>query len=239
MQRLSVLLLLFAASVFAQYDDYPVGEYEYPHDRIVISPIKVVGGMDATKRDQGPKVDLVWVPGIDIQEIRYEHVGGSQGSFGWGPIVNVYLGLDSVKATSFAAGVYARLYAGLGTGSYVQMGLQYYLQTGTKLFDGAPHRIYLDEHDSVGTMLASTNVKVQGPQISPALGYQRLFGRKWILEGQMGITVGWYTVSNEGAPPKFDIRHTDAKGTIIGETYRNTSDWGGFFFAQIAGGYAF
>ena len=96
MKRLALVLPFLASAAFAQYDDYPVGEYTYRHHRVVVSPLKVFGGMDATKRDEGPKVDLVWVPGIDIQEIRYEFVDGPQGTFGWGPYANAYLGLDSL-----------------------------------------------------------------------------------------------------------------------------------------------
>jgi len=244
MRRFVLLLVLAASTTFAQYDDYPVGEYEYPHHRVTISPIKVFGGMDATKRDEGPKVDLVWVPGIDIQELRYEYVGGPQGTFGYGPIVNAYLGLDSVKATSVAAGAFGRIYSGLGSGSYVQMSLQYFVQTGAYLFDGNPHQIFVakpvktalgqDSTVQESQILPKTEVKVQGPQFSPVLGIQKIFDRKWILEGQMGFTVGWYTVEYPGAPSTFDIHQGETT-----ETYDATSDWGGFYFVQIGLGYAF
>lgn len=233
MKSLSVLFLAIATSTFAQYDDYPVGEYEYPHHRVVVSPIKVFGGMDAAKRDEGPKVDLVWVPGIDIQELRYEYVGGPQGTYGYGPILNLYLGLDSTKATSVAAGMYGRIYSGVGSGSYVQMGLQYYLQTSTYLFDGAQREILVGEALAPQT-LAKTEAKVQGPQLSPVLGVQKIFDRRWILEGQMGFTVGWYTVEYPGAPAKFEI----ARGETT-EVYEAGSDWGGFYFVQIGLGVAF
>jgi len=235
MSRSSLLVLALAAASFAQYDDYPVGEYEYPHHRITVSPVTLIGGMDPAKRDEGPKVDLIWVPGITIQEMRYEYVSGPQGTFGWGPIANAYLGLDSVKATSMAFGLFGRIYSGLGSESYVQMGLQYYLQTGTKLFDGGVRTIVNADGDSVG--VAKGEVKVQGPQLSPVLGYQKIFNRRWILEGQMGFTVGWYNIEYSGLPTKFTIaRSQDEDDT---ETYESTSDWGGFYFVQVGVGYAF
>lgn len=236
MKRLAIVLSFLASAALAQYDDYPVGEYDYRHHRVVVSPVKVFGGMDPTKRDEGPKVDLIWVPGIDIQEIRYEYVDGPQGTFGWGPIANVYLGLDSVKANSVALGLYGRIYSGLGTGSYVQMGAQYYYQLGTKLFDGQPHTIYtLGSNGADSLVLPSTEVSVQGPQISPVLGIQKIYDRRWIVEAQMGFTVGWYTTSWKApAPEKFEIRRGEAL-----ERYQTTSDWGGFYFVQLAAGVAF
>ncbi len=236
MKRLALVLPFLASATFAQYDDYPVGEYTYRHHRVVVSPLKVFGGMDATKRDEGPKVDLVWVPGIDIQEIRYEFVDGPQGTFGWGPYANAYLGLDSVKANSFAVGMYGRIYSGLGSGSYVQMGAQYYYQMGTKLFDGQPRTIFVvGSNGSDSLLLGSTEISVQGPQISPVLGIQKIYGRRWILEGQMGFTVGWYTTSWDApAPQKFEIRRGESF-----ERYQTTSDWGGFYFVQIGAGVAF
>ncbi len=235
MSRSPILVLAVAAVTFAQYDDYPVGEYEYPHHRITVSPVTLIGGMDPAKRDEGPKVDLIWVPGITIQEMRYEYVSGPQGTFGWGPIGNMYLGLDSVKATSMAFGVFGRIYSGLGAESYVQMSAQYYLQTGTKLFDGGVRTIVDADGDSVG--VAKGEVKVQGPQISPVLGYQKIFNRRWILEGQMGFTVGWYNIEYSGMPKKFTIaRSQDEDDT---ETYESVSDWGGFYFVQVGVGYAF
>lgn len=248
MKSLSVLCLAIATSTFAQYDDYPVGDYEYPHHRVVVSPIKVFGGMDAAKRDEGPKVDLVWVPGIDIQELRYEFVDGPQGTYGWGPIANLYLGLDSTKATSFAAGVFGRIYSGVGSGSYVQMGLQYYLQTGTYLFDGSPRPVQVavkngETVTETVMVLPKTEVKVQGPQLSPVLGVQKIFDRRWILEGQMGFTVGWYTVEYPGAPETFKV---DREGGAVPfreggstDTFQAGSDWGGFYFVQIGLGVAF
>lgn len=230
MKRLPFLLLALAAASFAQYDDYPVGEYEYPHHRITVSPLTIIGGMDAAKRDEGPKVDLIFVPGITIQELRYEYVDGAQGTFGWGPIANVYLGLDSVKATSYALGLFGRMYLGIGTGSYVQMALQYYYQTGTKLFDGGTREIYVGDVASLG----KGDVKVQGPQFSPALGYQKLFSHRWIVEGQMGFTVGWYDVEYDGVPKEFSVKLGDSE-----DNYASGSDWGGFYFVQIGLGYAF
>lgn len=229
MNRSTFLFLALASATFAQYDDYPVGEYEYPHHRITVSPVTVIGGMDAAKRDEGPKVDLVFVPGITIQELRYEYVDGAQGTFGWGPIANVYLGLDSVKATSFAAGLFGRMYMGIGTGSYVQMGLQYYYQTGTKLFNGTPREVTVGETP----VIASGNVKVQGPQLSPVLGYQKMFNHRWILEGQMGFTVGWYDVKYDGLD-KFTVKVGDSE-----DNYKSGADWGGFYFVQIGLGVAF
>ncbi|MCB9495411.1 MAG: hypothetical protein H6686_00800 [Fibrobacteria bacterium] len=234
MKSLSILLLTMTSLSFAQYDDYPVGEYEYPHHRIVISPLKVFGGMDATKRDEGPKVDLIWVPGVDLQEIRYEYVGGPQGTYAFGPLFSLYLGMDSVKATSFAGGMYGRIYSGLGSGSYIQMSAQYYLQTGTKLFDGQPRDIYVVRNGKRDTVkLAPTEVKVSGPQMSPVLGIQKIYDRRWLIEGQMGFTVGWYTVDWD-APSTFEI---DRTGSV--ERYQTTDDWGGFYFVQIGLGYAF
>lgn len=235
MNRSTLLVLALAAASLAQYDDYPVGEYEYPHHRITYSPLTLIGGMDAGKRDEGPKVDLIWVPGITIQELRYEYVGGAQGTFGWGPVLNLHLGLDSVKATGIAAGMFGRVYAGLGSGSYVQMGLQYYYQIGTKLFDGGSRTMLDAQGDSIG--IARGNVTVHGPQLSPVLGYQRIFNRHWVAEAQMGFTVGWYSVDYEDLPGKFSISRGSDETDI--DTYESTSDWGGYFFVQAALGYAF
>lgn len=235
MNRSPLFVLALVATSLAQYDDYPVGEYEYPHHRISYSPATLIGGMDPAKRDEGPKVDLIWVPGITIQELRYEFVDGPQGTFGWGPIADVYLGLDSVKANGGAFGMFGRVYSGLGSGSYVQMGLQYYYQTGTKLFDGGSRPMYDDTGKVIGT--ARGDVEVQGPQLSPVLGYQKIFNRHWILEAQMGFTVGWYTIEYSGLPSKFTIARGDDLNDL--ETYESTSDWGGFYFVQLAAGYAF
>ena len=229
MNRSTLLVLALAAASLAQYDDYPVGEYEYPHHRITVSPVTVIGGMDAAKRDEGPKVDLIFVPGITIQELRYEYVDGAQGTFGWGPVANVYLGLDSVKATSFAAGLFGRMYMGIGTGSYIQMNVQYYYQTGTKLFDGTPREVTVDGVP----VFASGDVEIQGPQLSPILGYQKMFNRRWILEGQMGFTVGWYDVKYDGLD-KFTMKVGESE-----DTYKSGADWGGFYFVQIGLGVAF
>ena len=224
MRRIALILLSCAGASLAQYDDYPVGQYEFPHNRIVVSPLKLMGGMDGSKRDEGPKVDLKWTPNIDIQEIRYEYVIGDEGTFGVGPMGSVYLGLDSLKVSSLAVGVYGRYYLGLATGPYAQFNLQWYQQAQTELHGG-------NAVDTFGNKLPVTKVDVSGPQFSPVLGYSALFGSHFILETQMGFSIGYYNVSMPNSV-------LTVGGSGLPKLYKSGSQWGGFYFVQLALGVA-
>jgi hypothetical protein len=224
MRGIALILLSCAGASLAQYDDYPVGQYEFAHHRIVVSPLKLMGGMDGSKRDEGPKVDLKWTPNIDIQELRYEYVIGDDGTFGVGPMGTFYLGLDSIKVSSWAVGVYGRYYLGLGTGPYAQFNLQWYQQTQTKLHDG-------NAVDTFGNKLPSTTVDVSGPQISPVLGYNAIFSNHFVLETQMGFSIGYYNVSMPNSV-------LTVGGSGLPKLYKSGSQWGGFYFVQLALGFA-
>jgi len=222
-RRLAPILLVAAASVMAQYNDYPTGEYEYAANRIVVSPVRVFGGMDPTKRDQGPRTNLAWTPNIDMIELRYERIVGADGTFGFGPLATYYPALDSVKATSWAAGVFGRYYMDLAHGGYVQFSAQWYDETGAKVRNGnAP--------DTLGKLLPVHDVTVSGPQVSPVVGYCYLVGEHLVLEGQMGFTLGDYTT-------------TVANGPVVTQgdphaVYKSGTSWGGFYFAQVSVGVA-
>jgi len=224
-RRLAAILLSIGGAALAQYDDYPVGQYEFCPNRVVISPIKLMGGMDATKRDQGPKVDLKWTPNIDIQEARYEYISGVEGTWGFGPIGSLYLGLDSVEVNSFAIGVFARTYLGLGSGPYAQFNLQWFHQAETKVWGGKAV-------DTSGTPRPDAIVNVSGPQLSPVLGYSAVFSQHLVLEAQMGFTFGRYSIEM----PNGDIYTKGSWG--LPRAYHAGSDWGGFYFAQLSLGVA-
>ena len=223
-RRFALILLACAGASMAQYDDYPVGQYEFPHHRIVVSPLKLMGGMDGSKRDEGPKVDLKWTPNIDIQELRYEYVIGDDGTFGVGPIGTFYLGLDSLKVSSWAAGVYGRYYLGLGSGPYAQFNVQWYQQAQTKVRNG-------NVQDTSGIPQAPTTVDVKGPQVSPVLGYSAVFRDRFVLEAQMGFTIGYYDIS---MPNSVLTRGN----TGLPKLYQAGQEWGGFYFVQLALGFA-
>ncbi len=227
MRRFALILLSLGGAALAQYDDYPVGQYEFSHQRIVVSPIKLMGGMDATKRDEGPKVDIRWTPNIDLQDIHYEYVLGVEGTLGIGPIATVYWGLDSVKANSFAVGAFARYYMGLASGPYAQLNLQWYQQYGTAVRDG-------NAYDTSGSkLLPNTRVNVTGPQVSPILGYNAIFSQHLVLETQMGFTIGHYDLQMPGGK-------IYTKGAWPGypKVYGPNNDWGGFYFVQVGLGVA-
>lgn len=239
MRRFLPILLGLVAGAMAQYNDYPTGEYEFSHNRIVVSPLKMVGGMDPGKRDEGPKVNLAWTPNIDMLEMRYEYVFGVDGTLSAGPLGTYYPALDSVKGTAFAAGVYGRYYLDLGRGPYVQFSAQWYNQSGTQVRDGkAP--------DTSGNILPTHEVKVSGPQISPVLGYCKLVGDHLVLEAQMGFTLGYYDVAVTDGPvttrgPHFLTYDGDGNPKeTYGEpkVYQSGSSLGGFYFAQLSLGVA-
>lgn len=221
------ILLGFAGAVLAQYNDYPTGEYEFSKNRIVISPLKLVGGMDAAKRDEGPKVNISWVPNVDILDARYERILGIDGSIGVGPLATYYAdwGSDSVKASAWAAGLYGRYYLDLASGGYVQFSAQWFNQSGAKVRNGSGK-------DTSGRSLSDVTVDVSGPQFSPVIGYSHIFGKHLILEGQMGFTIGSYNRNVSGSP----VVTKGMYGTH--KIYENGADWGGFYFAQVALGLA-
>ena len=232
MRRFLSILLGLVAGAMAQYNDYPTGEYEFAHNRVVISPLKMVGGMDPGKRDEGPKVNLAWTPNIDMLEMRYEYIFGVDGTLSLGPLGTYYPALDSVKGTIWAAGIYGRYYLDLGQGPYVQFSAQWYNQTGTKVRDGrAP--------DTSGTILAEHEVKVAGPQVSPVLGYCKLVGEHLVLEAQMGFTVGYYDIAVTNGPVVTQGAFYGSYGKF-GEpkVYQSGSSLGGFYFAQLSLGVA-
>lgn len=218
------IVLAAATTLLAQYNDYPTGEYEFSHDRVVISPLKLVGGMDPAKRDEGPKVNLSWTPNIDILDIRYEHIVGVDGTLGFGPIFTYYPALDSVKATIWAAGIYGRYYMGLGHGPYVQFSAQWYDQTDTKVHNGSGT-------DTGGQALSKYTLSVSGPQISPVLGYCTIVGAHLVLEAQMGFTFGSYTTTVDNGQAVTTSLYGD-------KVYKSGTNWGGFYFAQVAIGVA-
>jgi len=148
---------------------------------------------------------------------------------GVGPLATLYMGLDSVKATGWAAGIYGRYYMELGRGGYVQFSAQWFDQTGAKVRDGkAP--------DSTGKFIQPEHaLTVSGPQISPVLGYCYLIGEHLILEGQMGFTLGDYTTTVENGPVQSLVTGGGAPEVKI---YKTSTNWGGFYFAQISLGVA-
>lgn len=230
-RRIAWILATCVGSALAQYDDYPVGQYEFSHHRIVVSPVKLMGGMDDSKRDEGPKVDLKWTPNIDIQEMRYEYILGVDGTFGVGPIGTVYLGLDSVKVNSFAIGVFGRYYLGLASGPYAQFNLQYYKQGATKVHGGVGKGVRtVGGTDSVN--LSDIKVEVGGPQVSPVLGYSALFGNHLVVEAQMGFTFGRYSIDMPSG------KVYTKGGWDLPKAYRPGQDWGGFYFVQASLGVA-
>jgi hypothetical protein len=239
MRRFLTLVLALGAVVSAQYNDYPTGEYEFCHNRFVVSPLKMVGGMDPAKRDEGPKVNLAWTPNIDMLEARYEYIVGVDGTLSFGPIGTWYPALDSVKATCWSAGVYGRYYLDLGKGGYIQFAAQWYDQTGSKVRDGrAPN-----PDTSISTLLPEHAVAVSGPQISPVLGYSALVGDHLVLEAQMGFTLGYYNVDVADGPvaTRGRVMAFDNTGEPIfaeDKVYKTGSTIGGFYFAQIALGVA-
>ncbi|MBK9577703.1 MAG: hypothetical protein IPK50_07250 [Fibrobacterota bacterium] len=227
MSRTSFTILLgFAGAALAQYNDYPTGEYEFSKNRIVFSPLKLVGGMDPAKRDEGPKVNVSWVPNIDIIDARYERVLGIDGSIGVGPLATYYgdWAADSVKATAWAAGVYGRYYLDLASGGYVQLAAQWFQQSGAKIRNGSGF-------DTLGNSLANVTVDVSGPQFSPVIGYCHIFNKHLVLEGQMGFVIGDYNRKVANSP-------VFTKGQYTLKTYETSTEWGGYYFAQVALGLA-
>lgn len=224
----ALVLLGLSGSLFAQYNDYPTGEYEFSKNRFVISPVKVFGGLDQAKRDEGPKVNISFIPNFDVLEARYERILGIDGSLGVGPVATYYgsFTADSVKATAWAAGLYARYYMALASEGYAQLSVQWFNQTGAVVHNGSGK-------DIKGVSLADRSITIAGPQFSPTLGYDHLFGKHLVLEGQMGITIGNYKRTVSGSP-------VVVPGTFEGatKTYEDGSDWGGFFFGQLAIGLA-
>ncbi len=231
-RRIAMILVSCVGSALAQYDDYPVGQYEFSHNRFVVSPVKLMGGMDGSKRDEGPKVDLKWTPNIDIQEMRYEYILGVDGTFGVGPIGTLYLGLDSVKVNSFAIGVFGRYYLGLASGPYAQFNLQYYKQGATKVHGGVGQGFRNPNDTTNKVNLSNYRVEVGGPQLSPVLGYSAIFGNHLVLETQMGFTFGRYSIDMPDG-----IVYTQG-GWGLPKAYRAGQDWGGFYFVQASLGVA-
>jgi hypothetical protein len=232
-RRILPALLALAAAACAQYNDYPTGEYEFVHDRFVVSPLKVVGGMDPDKRDEGPKVDVSWTPNVDLVEARYEHILGVDGTVGLGAIGTYYPTLDSIKGTIWAAGLFGRYYMDLAHGGYVQLAAQWYQQDGTKVRNGVGTAASSSGGDATEKSLADAKVAVSGPQFSPVLGYCYLVGVHLVLEAQMGFTFGSYTRSVSGGP--YYVATNNGADTV---TYKSGTSWGGFYFAQVSIGVA-
>lgn len=183
-----LLALCGMASAMYQYDDYPVGDYEYRHDRIAISPLKLVGGIDPDKIYKGPQSHFDGLPGIDIISIHYEHVTGAQGSFGFGPTVSVYpvdIGGDK-SFTAVSGGGFFRYYSGIASATYFQLSAEYMYGSGAKFNRGT-----IDAEKS-------KSVDFSGPQVSPAVGYSFLIQKKWFVNVQVGYTLGIYNTKYDG-----------------------------------------
>ena len=181
-----LLALCGMASAMYQYDDYPVGDYEYRHDRIAISPLKLIGGIDPDKIRKGPQSHFDGLPGIDIISIHYEHVTGAQGSFGYGPTLSVYpvdIGGDK-SFTAVSGGGFFRYYAGIDSATYFQLSAEYLYGSDAKF--------------GAGSINQDNSVKFGGPQISPAVGYSFLIQKKWFINVQVGYTLGAYNTKYDG-----------------------------------------
>ena len=200
-----LLALCGMASAMYQYDDYPVGDYEYRHDRIAISPLKLVGGIDPDKIRKGPQSHFDGIPGIDIISIHYEHVTGAQGSFGFGPTLSVYpvdIGGDK-SFTAVSGGGFFRYYAGIASATYFQLSAEYLYGSDAKFGAG-------------DVINQAKTVKFGGPQISPAVGYSFLIQKKWFINVQVGYTLGAYNTKYDGGFAVDDSKLTADQKTTIG-----------------------
>ncbi len=229
----SLLALCGMASAMYQYDDYPVGDYEYRHDRIAISPLKLVGGIDPDKIYKGPQSHFDGLPGIDIISMHYEHVFGAQGSFGVGPTVSVYpvaIGDDN-SFTAFSGGGFFRYYSGIASATYFQMSAEFMYGQDAKF--------------GRGTKDADKKVSFSGPQVSPAVGYSFLIQKRWFINVQVGYTLGAYDVKYDGGHAIDDSKcsgcdyskpenQTESKGY-----YKDDWRFGSFLNSAVELGFAF
>lgn len=235
-----LLALCGMASAMYQYDDYPVGDYEYRHDRIAVSPLKLIGGIDPDKIYEGPQSHYDGLPGIDIISIHYEHVSGAQGSFGYGPTISVYpvdIGGDN-SFTAVSGGGFFRYYAGIASATYFQLSAEYMYGSGAKF--------------NRGTINADKSVDFSGPQISPAVGYSFLIQKKWFVNVQVGYTLGVYNTKYDGGfaldDNKFAANEelgTDGKPTNVANQkeskgyYKDGWRFGSFLNSAVEVGFAF
>ncbi|MEN9353646.1 MAG: hypothetical protein RL318_971 [Fibrobacterota bacterium] len=189
---LALLSLCGVASAMYQYDDYPVADYDYRHNRIAISPLKLFGGIDPELIRKGPQSHFSGLPGIDRLTLSYERLTGVQGSFGFGPIVTIQpVDIGGDKAfTGISGGGFFRYYSGITQATYFQMSAEYMMVTGAKFGAGDPAQGATYDGDET--------LEIGGPQISPVVGYCFLFDKKWFVNVQAGYTLGFYSVAYEG-----------------------------------------
>lgn len=221
--RKTLLALLSAcgvASAMYQYDDYPVADYEYRHNRISISPLKLFGGIDPDIIRKGPQSHFDGIPGIDRLTLSYERLGGVQGSFGYGPTLTVSpVDIGGDKAfTAISGGGFFRYYSGITQATYFQMALEYMMTSGAKFGVGNPD---WDNYQGDKT------VDIGGPQLTPAVGYCFLFDKKWFINLQGGYTIGYYSVKYQGGSaedntlPYGNTKSTTDDGVTL--TYHNVN----------------
>lgn len=192
---LALLTACGVASAMYQYDDYPVADYEYRHNRIAISPFKLFGGIDPDLIRKGPQSRFDGLPGIDRLSLSYEHLGGVQGSFGYGPIVSVFpveIGGDNAF-NAVSGGAFFRYYSGITQATYFQMSLEYMKVLDAKFGAGNPAPTSTQSRYD-----GNKSVEIGGPQLTPAVGYCFLFDKKWFINVQGGYTLGYYSVKYDG-----------------------------------------
>jgi len=188
---LALLMACGVASAMYQYDDYPVADYEYRHNRIAISPLKLFGGIDPDLIRKGPQSHFDGIPGIDRLTLSYERLGGVQGSFGYGPTLTISpVDIGGDKAfTAISGGGFFRYYSGITQATYFQMAAEYLVTSGAKFGAGDP---------GAANYQGNKTVDIGGPQLTPAVGYCFLFDKKWFINLQGGYTIGYYNVKYEG-----------------------------------------
>lgn len=195
---ISLLMLCGVASAMYQYDDYPTGDYEYKHDRIAVSPLKLLGGINSDDIRKGPQPQFDGLPGIDMLTLRYEHVNGPQGTYAFGPIVSIYpvaIGDDNAFQ-AFAGGGFFRYYSGIASETYFQVAAEFFKSSGAKFGVGNPGGT--DPLTGKNNYDGNAKVDIMGPQITPVVGYSFLFDKKWFVNLQLGYTVGYYSVKYTG-----------------------------------------
>lgn len=188
---LAVLTACGVASAMYQYDDYPVADYEYRRHRIALSPFKLFGGIDPDLIRKAPQSRFDGLPGIDRLTLSYEHLGGVQGSFGYGPTVSLFpveIGGDNAF-NAVSGGGFFRYYSGITQATYFQMALEYMTVLDAKFGVGNP---------AAPGYQGGKTMEIGGPQLTPAVGYCFLFDKKWFINVQAGYTLGYYSVKYDG-----------------------------------------
>lgn len=188
---LALLTACGVASAMYQYDDYPVADYEYRHNRVAISPLKLFGGIDPDLIRKAPQSRFDGLPGIDRLTLSYERLGGVQGSFGYGPLLSLFpVEVGGDKAfTALSGGGFFRYYSGITQATYFQMSLEYMHVLDAKFGAGDPNQPNYQGNKAL---------EIGGPQLTPAVGYCFLFDKKWFINLQGGYTLGYYSVKYDG-----------------------------------------